>query len=382
LRADKTVNATSIIPETPMLAWFPWSRREPPPPQAAPFDARREQARLSELVMRRAASWLNSGVEARGASDAQVQDFCAALVAGSSHLRLCWTWFGAADTAEIAPEIVAGPAADYARQLRIPRTLLTSRGPAFRVLDGRPVEPFNVSSASLYPPWREAAAEHGVRSVLALSLTAPDDDRRGLFVLYADIPDYFAQVGVGLFDATAQLIASVLSHATRHAVLERLARTDPLTGLLNRTSARSELETLRRADPQRPLCLMLIDLDHFKLVNDSLGHAAGDAVLVAAARHLQAMLRRQDGVARWGGEEFVVWLPDCRLAEACLVAEKLRAAIAAREHVLDEAHSVRVTASTGLVEPQTGESLDDALARADRAMYTAKQAGRNRVTIG
>lgn len=361
---------------------LPWTRREPSADPGSIFDARVEQARLSERVMRLAAQLLGGQAEAGDATLAQVQAFCDGLVDASPHLRLCWTWFGAVGAEEVVPQIAAGPARDYALQLRIPRTVLTSFGPAFRVIDGHRLEPFNVNSASLYTPWRDAAVQHGVRSVLALPLTAPNDERRGIFVLYADVPDYFGQVGLGLFDAMAQLIGSVLSQVERRAALERLARTDALTGLHNRTAALELIEGLRQGHAQRPVSLLLLDLDHFKQVNDTHGHAMGDQVLSACARRLRTTLRRHDGSARWGGEEFVVWLPDCRSGEACLVAEKLRAGVAALAHALPDGRQLRVTLSIGLVEQAPGETVLQALERADHAMYASKQAGRDRVSIG
>jgi diguanylate cyclase (GGDEF)-like protein len=368
--------------ETLLRSLLPWSRREPPAPRTSIFDARLEQARLSELVLRRAAGLLAQPAADCDGTCGQVQAFCDGLTAGTPHLRLCWTWFGAPDTPEIVPEVIAGPAADYARALRIPRSWLTSLGPAFRVLDGQRLEPFNVSTASLYAPWREVATDHGVRSTLALPLASVVDERRGLLVLYADVPDYFAEVGVGLFEAVAQLIGSVLSQACRNAQLERQARTDPLTGLDNRAAAHETLAAWRERHPSTALSLLLMDLDHFKQINDSHGHAAGDVVLAACARRLQLALRRQDGIARWGGEEFVVWLPGTGAAHACLVAEKLRSVVCEAACALPDGRPVTVTVSTGLVELQAQEALDDAIARADRAMYASKRAGRNRVTIG
>jgi diguanylate cyclase (GGDEF)-like protein len=309
-----------------------------------------------------------------------VQQFCEALTRASPHLRLCWVWFGDASTPVIEPAIVSGPASAFAHELRIPRTVLTERGPAFRALAGRCAEPFNVSAWSLYGPWREAAQRHDVRAVIALPLVPPLDQRRGLFVLYADVPDYFDLVGVALFEALAELVSSVLSHSARHQQLEHAAHTDMLTGLPNRAHAQALVEALLAEASQRPMSVLLLDLDHFKHVNDRHGHAMGDAVLHGCADALRQALRRHDGVARWGGEEFMVWLPQTDLPGALAVADKLRLALAGQRHQPPRpAAAFGVTGSIGVAEVRRGELLLDALARADRAMYQAKQGGRDRV---
>jgi diguanylate cyclase (GGDEF)-like protein len=364
-----------------MLA--PWSRREAPCTEAAPYTPRDEQARLCEAAVRAAAQMLAVPCDARADARVRVQAFCDALVAATPHLRLAWTWFGAPDTPQIVPQVIAGPAADYARALRIERTLLTGIGPAFRALDGRRAEPFNVSRASLYEPWRVAAQAHGVRSVLAVPLASQVNAQRGIFVSYADLPDYFGEVGVGLFEAVGQLLGAVLSQQDLNARLAREARTDALTALPNRAHAQDLFAGFEQQCAQgRPTALMLLDLDHFKQINDRHGHAAGDAVLVASARALRRLLRRSDGLARWGGEEFLAWLPATDGASALGVADKLREQFALAEHALPGGGTLRATLSAGVATLVPGETVYAALERADRALYRAKRAGRNRVEAG
>jgi diguanylate cyclase (GGDEF)-like protein len=362
---------------------FPWLRREPPPAgDAERFSARAEQARLSEAVLRQAAQLLKQTDDDSLSQRPRVQAYCDAMVAATPHLRLAWTWFGAPDTGEIVPQVVAGPAASYAQGLRIPRTPLTSIGPAYRALRGEPVAAFNVSSRSLYAPWREAALQHGLRSSLALPLASTVDEQRGIFVLYSDVPDYFDEVGVGLFDAVASLIGAALSQSEHNQKLAREARTDSLTGLPNRAHAQDLFAGFerQRADG-RPLALLLLDLDHFKQVNDRHGHQAGDAVLQSCAHALRRLFRRSDGLARWGGEEFIAWLPDTDRQSALLVAEKTREQLALIEHTLPQGARVRMTVSAGVAELGRGEPVRAALERADQALYAAKHAGRNRVAV-
>jgi two-component system cell cycle response regulator len=154
-----------------------------------------------------------------------------------------------------------------------------------------------------------------------------------------------------------------------------LAVTDPLTGLRNRRYVRRHLEgVLRNAGA----AVLLIDVDRFKSVNDSLGHGAGDVVLREVAERVRAHIRAADVVARYGGEEFLVVMSGAAAEEAALVAERLRAAIAAVP-VQAEGHSVSVTASVGVAAGESGVASDDLIAAADAALYAAKDRGRNRV---
>jgi diguanylate cyclase (GGDEF)-like protein len=162
--------------------------------------------------------------------------------------------------------------------------------------------------------------------------------------------------------------------------LEHLASTDILTGLTSRQAMSTWLEAeVRRARGEhRPLALLSLDIDHFKSVNDTYGHEAGDAVLVTVAAAIQRDRRRGDQAGRWGGEEFVVVLPDCPLADALPLAEKLRATIAEQWVIVGE-RPIAVTASIGVAAFTPDDTIDDLLRRADQAMYAAKHGGRNRV---
>ena len=158
------------------------------------------------------------------------------------------------------------------------------------------------------------------------------------------------------------------------------ARTDPLTGLLNRRGL-GELLTLEveRAERDgRPLSAWVVDLDHFKLLNDALGHAVGDIALVAVAEVLRGELRAVDIVARTGGEEFCVVLPHCTTADAFLRAEAVREAMATELAV----RGLPVTLSIGIATWQLGDG-DGAVmvAAADEALYAAKAAGRNQSQV-
>jgi len=163
----------------------------------------------------------------------------------------------------------------------------------------------------------------------------------------------------------------------RSKSFEKLARHDAVTGLLNRNGLGDELLALAETRDEHlfPMSLVFLDLDHFKLVNDQHGHAVGDQVLQALANLVKDGIQRSDLFARWGGEEFVLLFPATNLIEGILIAERLRAAVAA----FDWPDGLRVTASFGVAEWGAGGDLSDAIARADRAMYRAKRLGRNRV---
>lgn len=187
-----------------------------------------------------------------------------------------------------------------------------------------------------------------------------------------------------LYVGSAALIGLLLVLFARldrlHENLTRLSYTDGLTGLANRRRFMEvlEAELARQARGGHELCLLLIDADHFKDINDHHGHHAGDAVLRELATILMASVRAPaDLPARLGGEEFAVVLPDTRIDEARRVAERLREQVAT--HVFeDRSTRLRVTISIGLVAAR-GLSLGTLLQRADEALYRAKQTGRNRV---
>ena len=164
--------------------------------------------------------------------------------------------------------------------------------------------------------------------------------------------------------------------------IQELATRDELTGLINRRHMAEMLEHERQrcARSGSGFCLAVIDVDHFKLINDRHGHAAGDAVLHQFALEALGAIRSGDVLARWGGEEFVLLLADSHLPPARGGVERLRQRIEAAT-LLNSDPALRVTVSIGLTEYIAGEAISEALARADRALYRAKAAGRNRAVV-
>jgi len=165
---------------------------------------------------------------------------------------------------------------------------------------------------------------------------------------------------------------------------QRFASTDALTGLHNRgwLDDAFDREVKRSERDELPLALIMIDVDHFKNYNDEYGHLAGDQVLITVADAIRSPLRPNDLVARFGGEEFAVLLPETTVSNAEIIAERLRDHVAkADPGMLDNRQLPAVTISLGIAGRQPGYSLDMMIAAADVAMYHAKRNGRNRVQV-
>lgn len=252
-----------------------------------------------------------------------------------------------------------------------------------------------------------AAREQAVKEALATfelpegtpAVLIEDDDA----VAEADGPQamqepvYFGEQAIGTFALAPRasehrndrlLVATVareLGGALRMATLVEesrwMATTDALTGLLNRRafldSTNREVARAKRYNDK--LSVVLLDVDHFKHINDRRGHAAGDVVLSAVGKLLGGTVRNCDIVARWGGEEFVIVLPSTPLEGAELVAERIREQLEAAKIHDGSDELIPVTASFGVATYAGSETLEQVIDRADRAMYLAKSGGRNRV---
>lgn len=264
---------------------------------------------------------------------------------------------------------------------------------------------FDTWRARVHPadlPAAERALDESIRTlqpfVASYRITLPSGELRWI--------DAYGQVGVGAdgqpshfsglcIDATvrhkneahirqlnAELESKVAARtaelAQANAALHRLARMDVLTDLPNRLAANERLreEFVRMKRTGQSHAVLMIDVDHFKAVNDRHGHAVGDQVLQSVAQGLRAPLRESDFVARFGGEEFLVVLPDTDEAGACLVAEKLRSNI--EEAPVSSAGRITISVGVALVTASHDTEVQ-AVQQADDRLYTAKQNGRNRV---
>ena len=187
------------------------------------------------------------------------------------------------------------------------------------------------------------------------------------------------QVEVAMSRSTVQQLREHLG------ALQNEALKDPLTGLLNRRGLEREFQRAFEAAPAdfEGCGVLIADIDHFKRINDNYGHLFGDQVIRAAAQSISGAVKGRDLVARWGGEEFLILLPDTPRNGAMTLAEQVRAAFAKvriRRAGSDE-YLEKLTLSLGVAMPLQGESLEKAIARADAALYKAKYAGRNRVSM-
>lgn len=186
------------------------------------------------------------------------------------------------------------------------------------------------------------------------------------------------------------MLLSAITYISRHFVkdlkksekqLVEMATTDPLTGILNRREGirRIQQEISRSIRKQQPLSVILIDIDHFKRVNDSFGHQVGDRVIQMIVTCLAATLRDYDLICRYGGEEFLVMLPTTALPMALETAERLRLLVAEAGTESEEGEAIKLTISLGVTSLQSEDSLDNLVYRADNALYLAKEEGRNQV---
>jgi diguanylate cyclase (GGDEF)-like protein len=198
-----------------------------------------------------------------------------------------------------------------------------------------------------------------------------------------------SQPAVDTQGRTVGFRASIRDISDRKALqqqLELLASTDPLTGVVNRRrffhTAEAELYRARRYD--RPLVLALVDIDHFKRINDTYGHAVGDDTLKTLAHAFANRLRRSDLFARFGGEEFVCLLPETALGDGLRLCERLRQMVETiKLQIPGKSEPFGFTISVGVADLQhEGDSLNQLLARADAALYKAKRDGRNQVAYG
>lgn len=232
--------------------------------------------------------------------------------------------------------------------------------------------------AQVYFDADEALMSAGGEQRYEAQIQLPNGERRDVMFYKSALRDAHGVV--------TGLVGTLLDITERKALelrLADLAQHDPLTGLLNRRAILGHLDSLHkdRRHVHLPVCLMMIDVDHFKAINDRHGHAVGDEVLRAASVCLRAQLRDSDRVGRIGGEEFLVVLGSTDLQDAQLVAERLRHELS-QLAVLSGGETLRLTVSIGLAQSQnTEDDWADVIGRADEGLYEAKRAGRNRVVV-
>lgn len=242
----------------------------------------------------------------------------------------------------------------------------------------------NLTGTSGYDTCQELKQHRSTRQLPVIFISALQEPGDKVRAFSSGAVDYITKP----FQAE-EVLARVATHLRLNALqrrleaqnreLERLATTDPLTGILNRRSFTDYgLHYLAQANRYgTPFSLILFDIDGFKGVNDEYGHDVGDKVLVAVSRRIRDQLRSVDLFARWGGEEFIILNPETSMEQAARLAERLRQCLFARP--IEPAGFI--TASFGVATEEMGETFDNLIRRADQALLAAKESGRNRVIM-
>jgi diguanylate cyclase (GGDEF)-like protein len=208
--------------------------------------------------------------------------------------------------------------------------------------------------------------------------------RQGVVYFYRKDRDHFLPDEIQTLNTFAHLAASAIESARLRDQLQDLAITDKLTGLRNRRLFDERLaeEILRATRYGKQLSLLLLDIDDFKRINDTRGHAAGDRVLQSLGRSLPGQLRQIDLAARYGGEEFAIVLPETDAIGAKLVGERIRRMVADTPVSLADGGEINLTVSVGVAcFPLGGDCAESLVEHADKALYAAKRAGKNRVRL-
>jgi diguanylate cyclase (GGDEF)-like protein len=219
-----------------------------------------------------------------------------------------------------------------------------------------------------------------IRFYAGAPLTSNDGHKLGTLCVIDRVPRHLDPDERLLLQDLAALVVDEMELRQANARLSQLASTDPMTAMWNRRRfhALAEVERERARRHDRPLSMLMFDIDHFKLVNDAYGHDVGDEVIIQIAKVCEAEKRPSDISARLGGEEFAVLMPETAMDGARNFAERLREAIAVRP-IRHDGKDLIATVSIGVAEADASTTIAELLKSADLALYAAKEAGRNRV---
>ena len=241
----------------------------------------------------------------------------------------------------------------------------------------------HVEKHRLNPNLMVSSPPAGLKSHLTLPLTS-EGDILGCISLNSDRPNAFDAQDLQFFSVIGYQMAATLKHFLRFSTVKNMATYDTLTGLCNRRyfEERLAIEADRSLKATLPLSLVMVDIDHFKRVNDTFGHTEGDRVLREISSVLKSSVRRKDLVVRYGGEEFILILPETNLEESYTIAERIRRAVETTPFKIGNIR-LSLTISLGISNfPSHGaRSKEEMVEMADQALYDAKRGGRNRVCI-
>jgi diguanylate cyclase (GGDEF)-like protein/PAS domain S-box-containing protein len=244
-----------------------------------------------------------------------------------------------------------------------------------------------VADIQRHPTWkdyRELASRAGLAACWSEPVFSSQGRLLGTFAIYSREPNEPTDHDLRLIEQSAHLASIAIEHHQTLEELERRAHTDSLTDLANRGRffELAEVELARSQRYGNPYAVLLLDIDHFKAINDEHGHKSGDSVLQILASIMRRTLREVDIIGRIGGEEFAILLPETGMETAPEVAERLRKTVADAEIPTGNQTSLHITVSIGVALPaEDSHQIDNVLRRADSALYEAKNRGRNRVCI-
>ncbi len=251
-------------------------------------------------------------------------------------------------------------------------------------------EPIDADHITLQVESRKPRAKQNVvspKATLKSHLTLPlvvEEEVLGCLSLSSDQPNAFDAQDLQFLSVIGYQMAASLKHFQRFSSVKNMATYDTLTGLYNRRSfeERLEIEAQKSFHNGVPLSLVMVDIDHFKKVNDTFGHTEGDQILCKISSLLKSSVRRKDTVARYGGEEFILILPEAVLEQTFVIAERIRQLVEKTPFEVGRAQ-VNLTLSMGICSfpSHRVKSKEDLIKMADQALYDAKRGGRNKVCI-
>ncbi|MGJ8645795.1 MAG: bifunctional diguanylate cyclase/phosphodiesterase [Marinomonas colpomeniae] len=238
----------------------------------------------------------------------------------------------------------------------------------------------DIATHKNWAPFTQVAQEADVAACWSDPIMSSKGDLLGTFAIYKRVPSSPTEKDFELINFASNLVCIAIESFKGQEELEKRAYYDHLTGLANRGSFFQQCESILNKTllDDTPLSIVMMDVDHFKNINDAYGHKAGDSVLKKLAEVSQSVLRQDDLIARIGGEEFAILLPSTKEEGAIRVAEKLRVAIEKSMVLSPENQKIYLTVSLGVAYKKSGYcSVDELLSQADKALYQSKDAGRN-----
>ena len=252
-----------------------------------------------------------------------------------------------------------------------PNSIVIERGSSFYLPD----------AGEVYPQFKQPPHNH-IRSWLGIPLLV-QDKVIGLLAIDSAEPNDFSEQEIMIATEFANQVAVTLENARILKETQTQAVTDPLTGVSNRRGLieAGKAEFSKTQNTNRPFSAIMIDLDYFKSINDTYGHAVGDLVLREFAKRCKSCIREIDYIGRYGGEEFIILLPDAHMKASMNIAERLRSAITKKPIQIDD-KEISITASLGVAcRDESSTTLETLIAQADQALYIAKHNGRNCVAV-